>query len=395
MPDSLIHTAFKRGELDPALHGRVTTSAYQEGLATARNTVIHPSGGISNRAGTYVAGPVKDHTAAPRLFRFQFGTSDQYVLEFGNLYMRVIRNNAHVLNSATNITAATAANPVVVTATAHGLSDGEEVFITGVVGMTQLNSRRFVVANKTNDTIELTDQITGDNVNGIDYTAYASAGTVASVFELTTTYITADLATLKMVQSADIITITHPTYAPRDLTRTDHNVWTLTVNTYAPTQADPTGVAVNNQGAGASTVHRYRVTAIRDDGSTFEESLPGISTTSKTVASATLANPIRCTASSHGYVTGDEVELSAFDEMTALNGRRFFITRIDANTFDLDGEDGTDTDIYPTAETTGGIANATFFEITDSNTVDATILSIFNRVTWTASTNATKYAIYR
>jgi len=41
--------SFAKGELDPALHGRVDTSAYQVGLATARNVFAHPTGGVSNR----------------------------------------------------------------------------------------------------------------------------------------------------------------------------------------------------------------------------------------------------------------------------------------------------------------------------------------------------------
>ena len=394
---SFIQPSFAKGVLSPSLYGRVDTAAYQVGLRTARNVIIHPYGGVSNRPGKIVIGPVKTHTDgnSPSLFPFQFRVSDQYVLEFGNLYMRVIRNDAHVTNANVTITAATAANPVVVTAGSHGYANGEEVFISSVVGMTQLNGRRFIVANQTANTFELTHQVTGNNINGIDYTAYSSAGTVASIFELVTPYLIADVPTLKMVQSADIMTITHPTYAPRDLARTDHNAWTLTVNTYAPGQADPTGVAVARSGAAGTTTQRYRVTAIRQEEDVFEESLPGINTTSITVGSATLANPIRCTATAHGYVSGDEVELSAMDEMTALNGRRFFITKIDNDTFDLDGEDGTDTAIYPTAETTGGIANATFAELTDAKAVADTTLLLFNQVTWAAVTEANRYAIYR
>ncbi len=366
------------------------------GLKTARNVIVHPTGGVSNRPGTIVIGPVKTHSLSPRLIPFQFKVSDQYILEFGNLYMRVIRNDAHVVNTAVNITSATAANPVVVGATSHGYANGDEVFITGVVGMTQLNGRRFIVANKNANDFELTHQVTGDNIDGRDYTAWASAGTVASIFELTTPYATADLQTLKFVQSADVMTITHPTYAPRDLTRTDHDAWTIPINTYAPSLAAPAGVTVAQQGASGSTVHRYRVTAITQEEDVFEESLPGLHTTTVTVASATLADPIRCTATSHGYATGDEVELSDFEEMTALNGRRFFITKIDGNTFDLDDEDGTDTAIYPTAEDApGGLANLTFYEVTDSITEALTVLANFNRVTWTAVSGANRYAIYR
>ena len=389
---AFIQPSFAKGEVGPEVYGRVDTAMYGVALRTARNCIIHLAGGISNRPGTIVVGPVKTHSIAPRLIPFQFRVSDQYILEFGNLYMRVIRNDAHVVNTAVTITAATAADPVVVTAASHGYSNGEEVFITDVVGMTQLNGRRFLVANQTVNTFELTDQITGDNINGVDYTAYSSAGTVASIFELVTPYATADLAELKYVQSADIITITHPTYAPRDITRTGHAAWTISINTFAPGLAAPAGLTVAQQGTSGSTVHRYRVTAIRQEEDVFEESLPAVHTTSFTISSATAANPVVCTTSApHGYVDGDEVEITEMDEMTEVNDRRFVINQLSATTFELNDEDGTG---YA-AEVTGGVVRATFYEITDSITEALTLLADFNRVTWTAVSGANRYAIYR
>jgi hypothetical protein len=49
-----------------------------------------------------------------------------------------------------------------------------------------------------------------------------------SVYELTTTYTTEDLFELQYVQSADKMYIAHNDYPPRELTRTDHNAWTIT-----------------------------------------------------------------------------------------------------------------------------------------------------------------------
>ena len=391
---SFIIPSFAKGELAPALHGRVDIAAYQVSLRTARNLIIHTGGGASNRPGTLFIGPVKTHSIAPRLFAFQFRTTDQYVLEFGNLYMRVIRNDAHVTNTTVSITAATQAQPVVVTASSHGFSNGEEVFITGVVGMTQLNGNRYTVANKTANTLELTHQVTGVNIDGRRFGLWTSGGTVATIFELTTPYITADLANLKGVQSGDIMTFTHASYAPRDLARTDHNAWTLTVNAYAPGQADPIGIAVAQQGSSGSTVHRYQVTAIRREEDIFEESLPGLNTTTKTIASATNNNPVVCTSTAHGFVNGDEVELSAFDEMTEVNGRRFICRNKTNDTFELEDENGSS---Y-TAESTGGLANLTFVELTDSITVALTTLANFNQISWTAVSGISgggRYAIYR
>jgi len=79
------------------------------------------------------------------------------------------------LDSPKTITGATKASPVVVTATAHGFADGDQIRIDEVVGMTELNGEFFKVANKTDDTFELTT-LAGVDVNGDDYTAYVSSG---------------------------------------------------------------------------------------------------------------------------------------------------------------------------------------------------------------------------
>jgi hypothetical protein len=75
------------------------------------------------------------------------------------------------------ISGATKANPVVVTATAHGLSNGDKILISDVVGMTELNGHSFVIANKTANTFELTAEDGGSgNVNGTAFTTYISGG---------------------------------------------------------------------------------------------------------------------------------------------------------------------------------------------------------------------------
>lgn len=47
-------------------------------------------------------------------------------------------------------------------------------------------------------------------------------------YEIATPYLEADLFQLKYTQSADVLYITHPSYAPRKLSRTGHTAWTLT-----------------------------------------------------------------------------------------------------------------------------------------------------------------------
>jgi hypothetical protein len=45
--------------------------------------------------------------------------------------------------------------------------------------------------------------------------------------EVETIYLEADLPYLKFVQSADVMTICHPSYPVQQLSRTDHHLWTI------------------------------------------------------------------------------------------------------------------------------------------------------------------------
>ena len=74
-----------------------------------------------------------------------------------------------------NITGATKANPCVVTCVAHPFVNGQQVKITGVAGMTQLNGNTYTVAGETTDTFQLL------STNSSAYTTYTSGGVASSV----------------------------------------------------------------------------------------------------------------------------------------------------------------------------------------------------------------------
>ena len=152
MPFPSMQVAFTGGELSPSLSARVDIEKYSTGLRTLRNFTVLSSGGVSNRAGLRFVVHCKSDQETCRLIPFTFNTSQTYVLAFQDQSMRVIRENGIVLEPAITISGATQANPVVITAVAHGFVNGDEVFISGVVGMKEINSRYFIVANKTADT---------------------------------------------------------------------------------------------------------------------------------------------------------------------------------------------------------------------------------------------------
>jgi len=88
-------------------------------------------------------------------------------------------------------------------------------------------------------------------------------------YELANPYAEADLFDIHYVQSADVLTLVHPNYAPRELRRLGALNWQLTTIVFAPTLTAPTGVtATATQASSPSnlTTQRYKVTTIGDDG---------------------------------------------------------------------------------------------------------------------------------
>jgi len=76
------------------------------------------------------------------------------------------------------ITGITQANPAVVTCTAHGYTDGDVVWITGVVGMQQVNNRAFIV-DGSGDSPLTPNSFQLKGVNSTNYTTYVSGGEAA------------------------------------------------------------------------------------------------------------------------------------------------------------------------------------------------------------------------
>lgn len=402
--------SFSSGEISPALYARADLIKYNTGLKTCLNYTVMRHGGLANRAGTGFSGEVKDSSKTGRLIPFVFNTAQTYVLEFGDLYVRMHRNGSPILESSEAIAGATQANPCVLTVTGHPYSNGDEVYIKDVVGMTTLNTRNFKVANVTTHTFSL-QYMDGTAVDSTAFTAYSTGGTVERVYTVTTPYLEADLAELSHIQSADVVTLTHPSYDPRELSRTADTSWSLDLIDFGVAIATPIGIASDSSGV----PNFYKVTAV--DLETGEESLPsprvGSSTETSTlswdvvagashyniykelygvygwigtagdnldfkdsaiepdvldnppvdrqpflgledavnITGATKADPcVITTNTNHGYSNGDEVRILSVGGMEELNAINYTIANKTATTFELVGIDSS---AY-TAFTSGG-----------------------------------------
>lgn len=214
--------AFSSGEISPRLYGRTDIAKYQGAAEAIENFIVRPEGGLMRRHGTRFAGENFDHSKKPLLVPFVFSTIQAYMLAFEDTRIRFYKDRAPITSSTKNITGITNANPAVVTSNAHGFSNGDRVLIVAVGGMGQVNNREHTVANVTANTFELS------GINSTGYDVYTSGGTASKIYTVTSPYLEADLPNLSWCQSADTLYLTHPSYAPRTLTRTADTSWTLT-----------------------------------------------------------------------------------------------------------------------------------------------------------------------
>ncbi|MEX0628397.1 MAG: ubiquitin-activating E1 FCCH domain-containing protein, partial [Cucumibacter sp.] len=77
-----------------------------------------------------------------------------------------------------NITGATRASQAVITSANHGLINGDYIRITSVSGMTQLNSKNYIVSDKTTNTFKIKNATTGAYINSSSYSNYSSGGLI-------------------------------------------------------------------------------------------------------------------------------------------------------------------------------------------------------------------------
>lgn len=185
--------SFAGGEFAPGLQSRTDIEKYPTACKRLKNVIVHPHGSVSNRAGLYYVATTKydgkDFTTIP----FEYSTVQNYVLEFGDYYVRFYANNGQVVVS-------TAAAWVTLTVYAIGnyVSSGGTIYYCNVAHTAGTFS---------------TDL-------GAGY------WTAQTTYEVPTPYSEADIPYLNYTQSADVLYLWHggrpgvtKGYAPRTLSR--------------------------------------------------------------------------------------------------------------------------------------------------------------------------------
>jgi len=162
-------------------------------------------------------------------------------------------------------------------------------------------------------------------------------------YEVTSTYLEADLFQLKFTQSADVLYIAHPSYPPRKLSRTADTSWTIetiefTNGPYLPNDDRGwtlTPGAATGSGVSLVTGATYAVSGTSNNG--------GL---------------IRVTIPTHTFVTGDRVGIAGVGGTTNANGS-FTITVVSSTVIELQGS------VYNGAYTAGGTVYPGVFYSTD------------------------------
>lgn len=227
--------------------------------------------------------------------------------------------------------------------------------------------------------------------------AYVETAVPGVIYELATPYLEADLFEINFTQSADIMTLCHRNYTPYDLSRTDHNAWSLDVINFASTVAVPTFVVGS----------------------------------AKTITDVTNANPAVVTSAAHGFSNGDRITITGILDdgfigtgtlEALLNGNEFIVDNETTNTFELrdvntiglDGYQSGGTATFPGGITTEGTGGGTYtktyryvvtatdaagVESLPSVEVSVAVASLSQtygiKLTWNASTGADFYTIYK
>ena len=100
MPEAYpIQTNFTAGEVSPYIRGRVDITKYFNGVERLQNFIVKPQGGITRRSGTRFVIETKDSSKLSILVRFEFSSTQAFQLEFGDEYIRFVKDGAQVLDT--------------------------------------------------------------------------------------------------------------------------------------------------------------------------------------------------------------------------------------------------------------------------------------------------------
>lgn len=188
---SKLQEKFSGGEISKSAYGRVTDPHYDASMAGITNYIPIIQGPLIRRPGTKFVSYAKSN-ASVALVPFHFSNAINYMMEFGDKYIRFYTNEAQ---------AVTTSNSFVVSGTTN---------ITKAIGGMRFSAIRSVPSPSLGEAITASSLLAS-----------------GSVLELPSWYSIADVTSIKFSQKNDTVYLTHPAYPTTKLVRTGMNTWDL------------------------------------------------------------------------------------------------------------------------------------------------------------------------
>jgi len=190
---------FNAGEWSPLLDGRWDLEDYQSALRKCNGFIPLKYGPLERSTGTEYIAETKDSTKESRLVRFRFSATTNYVMEFGDQYIRWYTGGSTASRVEISTPSAWTAGPA--------YSVGDLVVETG--------TNYYCTADHTPGTFAT------DLGNGLWHALEDD------IYEIPTTYQEAVLFDLQFVQINDLIYIVHEDYPVRKLSRYSNTDWRI------------------------------------------------------------------------------------------------------------------------------------------------------------------------
>ena len=221
----ILQNNFTGGAISPLAYSRTDLNKFKNSVREMENFFPYPQGAVGFRRGFQHCCSTKDSGVAC-LVPFTFNTQQNYILEFGDQYIRILKNGDLVTYPTIEIVSISIASRAVVTynGDGSGLSDGDRIIINNCEGMLEVNRREFEIEklDKTNMTFRLR------GVYSTGYSTYIGGGVFGKIVEIETPYVIADVFDIyTKTQSGDVLYLLHYSYAPRKLSRLGDTSWEL------------------------------------------------------------------------------------------------------------------------------------------------------------------------
>lgn len=228
--------SFTGGEVTPEFWGKIDDIKFQTGLAKCLNFIPVPHGPIQNRPGTMFVREVKDSSKKTRLIPFTYSPTQTFAIEIGEAYIRFHTQGSTLL----------AGSPAA--------WSNSTTYVEGdLVSFSGLNY--YCRSQNTNH-------------QPSSYPSEWYAMPASGVYEIPNPFDEADLADIKYVQSADVLTLVHPYHTPKELRRLGPTQWLLSKISFVSTLLAPVSVTATPTGGTTNPVdnYSYAVAAVGSDG---------------------------------------------------------------------------------------------------------------------------------